>query len=225
MTPAFGRTLAALTIMAVLPLAGHAQVVNNENATAIVLRAARVYKNLSGLQAEFRQRLVDDAPGMGTRDSRGTIYQSGTTKFAMRWSDPAGDALIIDGLNLYVYTPSETPKQALRFPMPTGPVWGANFMGYFLESPTDRYRISYVKAEVVDGIQTDAVLLEPTGKDMNFRRATLWFARTDNLPHKLQIVEPLQTRVLTLTRVQPNVSILPEKFVFVKPAGVRVIDQ
>ena len=225
MTRALGRALVTLALMAAMPIAAPAQVVNNENATAIVLRAARVYKNLSGLQADFRQRLVDDAPGMGTRDSRGTIYQSGSTKFAMRWSDPAGDAMVIDGQNLYVYTPSETPKQVLRFPMPTGPVWGANFMGYFLENPTDRYRISYVKTEVIDGIQTDAVLLEPTGKDMNFRRATLWFARTDNLPHKLQIVEPLQTRVLTLTRVQPNVSILPEKFVFVKPAGVRVIDQ
>lgn len=225
MTRAVGRALTSLAIVAALPMVAPAQVVNNENATAIVLRAARVYRSLSGLQADFRQRLIDDAPGMGTRDSRGTIYQSGSTKFAMRWSDPAGDAMIIDGNNLWVYVPSEYPKQVNRYPMPTGPVWGANFMGYFLENPTDRYRISYVKTEAIDGVQTDAVLLEPTGKDMNFRRATLWFARTDNLPHKLQIVEPLQTRVLTLSRVQPNVSILPEKFVFVKPAGVRVIDQ
>ena len=85
--------------------------------------------------------------------------------------------------------------------------------------------MSYVKSEVVDGTLCDAVLLEPTGKDMYFRRATIWFARSDNLPHKLQIVEPLQTRVLTLSRVQPNVSIAPDKFRFVVPAGVRIITQ
>jgi outer membrane lipoprotein-sorting protein len=224
-TRALGRALVTLALLAAWPIAASAQVVNNENATAIVLRAARVYKNLSGLQADFRQRLIDEAPGMGTRDSRGTIYQSGSTKFAMRWSDPAGDAVIVDGTNMWMYVPSEYPKQVVRYPMPTGPVWGANFMGYFLENPTDRYRISYVKAEVIGGVQCDAVLLEPTGKDMNFRRATLWFARSDNLPHKLEIIEQLQTRVLMLTRVQPNVSIPPEKFVFVKPAGVSIKDQ
>ncbi len=215
------RLLASLAMIATLPATARAQVVNNDNATAIVLRAARVYKSLSGLQADFRQRLIDDAPGMGTRDSRGTIYQSGSTKFAMRWSDPSGDAMVIDGQNLWVYV-SDYPKQVLKYPMPTGPVYAANFMGYFLENAEDRYRISYVKSEVIDGIQTDAVLLEPTGKDMNFRRATLWFARTDNLPHKLQIVEPLQTRVLMLFRVQPNVSISPDKFKFVVPPGVSI---
>lgn len=221
MIRAVPRALAALAILAALPVVAPAQVVNNENATAIVLRAARVYKNLSGLQADFRQRLIDDAPGIGTRDSRGTIYQSGDTKFAMRWSDPAGDAMIVDGQNLWVYV-TDNPKQVLKYPMPTGPVYGANFMGYFLENAEDRYRISYVKSEVINGIRTDAVLLEPLGKDMNFRRATIWFARTDNLPHKLQIVEPLQTRVLTLFRVQPNVSIPPDRFKFVVPPGVSI---
>ena len=220
-----GRLLATLAIMAALPRTSPAQVVSNDNATAIVLRAARVYKNLSGLQADFRQRLIDEAPGMGTRDSRGTVYQSGSTKFAMRWSDPAGDAIIIDGTSMWMYVPSEYPKQVTRYPMPVGPVYGANFMGYFLEDAEDRYRISYVKSEEVDGVRCDAVELEPLGKDMHFRRATIWFARTDNLPHKLQIVESFQTRVLTLSRVQPNVSIPPDKFVFVKPAGVRIIDQ
>jgi outer membrane lipoprotein-sorting protein len=218
------RLAAALALVVMLPLAAPAQGADNDNATAIVLRAARVYKNLSGLQADFRQRLIDDAPGMGTRDSRGTIYQSGSTRFAMRWSDPAGDAMVIDGQNLWVYV-SDYPKEVKKYPMPTGPVYGANFIGYFLEDAEDRYRMSYVKSEVVDGALCDAVLLEPTGKDMYFRRATIWFARSDNLPHKLQIVEPLQTRILTLSRVQPNVSIAPDKFHFAVPAGVRIVVQ
>lgn len=225
MTRSLARALASLAVMATPPVTARAQVVNNDNATAIVLRAARVYNNLSGLQADFRQRLIDEAPGMGTRDSRGTLYQSGSTKFAMRWSDPAGDQVVIDGQNMFVFTPSEYPKEARQYPKPTGPVYGANFMGYFLENAEDRYRMSYVKSEVIDGVLCDAVLLEPTGKDMYFRRATIWFARSDNLPHKLQIVEPLQTRVLTLSRVQPNVSIPPERFRFVPPAGVRIIVQ
>ena len=141
------RLLAALAILVALPVATRAQGADNDNATAIVLRAARVYKNLSGLQADFRQRLIDDAPGMGTRDSRGTIYQSGSTKFAMRWSDPAGDAMVVDGQNLWVYV-SDYPKEVKKYPMPTGPVYGANFMGYFLENAEDRYRMSYVKSEV-----------------------------------------------------------------------------
>jgi outer membrane lipoprotein-sorting protein len=202
-----------------------AQVVNNDDAVAIVSRAARVYKNLSGLQADFRQRLIDSAPGMGNRDSRGTIYQSGSTKFAMRWSEPAGDLVVIDGQSMFVYTPSDYPGQARQYPKPTGPVYGANFMGYFLDDAVDRYRISYVKSEAVDGALCDVVKLDPITRDMNFKSATIWFARNDNLPHKLQIVEPLQVRVLTLSRVQPNVSVAPDKFRFVAPPGVKTVKQ
>lgn len=215
----------AIALLLAGPVAAHAQTVNNDDAIAIVNRAARIYRNLSGLQADFRQRLIDDAPGMGTRDSKGTLYQSGDNKFAMRWTDPAGDLIVIDGQRMIVYTPSDYPKVAQEYARPTGPVYGANFMGYFLDDAADRYQISYDKAEVVDGVQCDAVKLDPIRKDMNFRSATIWFARTDNLPHKLRIVEPLQIRELTFSRVQPNVSVAAEKFKFVPPSGVRVVSQ
>jgi outer membrane lipoprotein-sorting protein len=221
------RTVRHLLLAAALalPVAATAQTVSNDDAVAIVSRGSRVYRNLSGLQADFRQRLIDSAPGMGTRDSKGTLYQSGSNKFAMRWSDPAGDLMVMDGTGLILYQPSENPKQALQFPKPAGPVYEVNFMGYFLDNATERYRISYVKTESVDGVLCDAVKLDPVSKDPKFRSATIWFARSDNLPHKLRIVEMLQIRELTLSRVQPNVSVAAEKFKFVAPPGVRTVSQ
>ena len=85
----------------------------------IVGRAAKVYRSLTSLRADFKQVIDDEA--VGTFESRGVMVQSGQNKLTMRFSDPKGDAIVLDGKFVWVYTPSTTPGQVLRMPIPDGP--------------------------------------------------------------------------------------------------------
>ncbi|MES2303940.1 MAG: outer membrane lipoprotein carrier protein LolA [Gemmatimonadota bacterium] len=195
-----------------------------ETATQVVSRASRVFKQLSGLEADFRQHIED--PMVGNLDSKGKLSQTGKNRFVMRFSDPANEVLLVDGTHLWVYTPSTSPGQVTRRPISTSSVYGVNLIGWFMDNPLDRYRLTYVTTELVNGKRADAVLLEPTTRDLPFRRATLWFDREDGLPHRFEISEGQgQKRTVLLSNVRLNASIPPSVFVFKVPDGVRVIDQ
>ena len=196
----------------------------NPDASAIVTRAARVYKGLSGLQADFRQRIEDQF--LGNTDARGVLYQAGAGKFAMRFSDPPNEAIVIDGSKTWLYLPSTMPGQVARYPAPSNPVYGLNLLAWLLERPLERYRVSFVKTEDVDGRKADAVLLDAIAPDLPFRRATVWFSREDGLPRRLEINERTGgKRIVQLSRLQPNASIQPSVFVFNVPKGVKIVDQ
>lgn len=212
-----------LTLLAPAVLAAQA-VPAGETATQVVARASRVFKQLSGLEADFRQHIED--PMVGNLDSKGKLSQTGKNRFVMRFSDPANEVLLVDGSHLWVYTPSTSPGQVTRRPISTSSVYGVNLIGWFMDNPLDRYRLTYVKTELVNGKRADAVLLEPITRDLPFRRATLWFDREDGLPRRFEISEGQgQKRTVNLTNVRLNASIPASTFVFKVPDGVRVIDQ
>ena len=66
-----------------------------QDADAIVGRSSRVYRSLSSLTADFVQ--VIDNPMIDSAESRGTLVQAGSAKLAMRFSEPPGEAVVIDG--------------------------------------------------------------------------------------------------------------------------------
>ncbi len=218
------RRLALLAAL-VLPAAGVAQlpVSGGDPAPEIVSKAARVYRGLSGLQADFRQKLEDKR--LGDQDSRGTLFQAGN-RFAMRFADPAGEAVVLDGNKLWVYTPSDNPGVVLRYPPPSSPVFGYNILDWFLKSPLDRYRVSFVKTETINGRVTDVVQLQPlVPGEFQFRRATLWFDRADGLPRRILTEEGPQTRTVDLSNLRSNGTFPTGTFTFKVPAGVKVVDQ
>jgi outer membrane lipoprotein-sorting protein len=150
------------------------------DASVIVGRAAQVYRGLTSLRADFKQVIDDEA--VGTFESRGVMVQSGQNKLTMRFSDPKGDAIVLDGKFVWVYTPSTTPGQVLRMPIPTGPVYGFNVLAWLLDKPAERYRSKYIKRDFVDFVQTDVVELVPLADDLPFKKATLWLDRDTALP-------------------------------------------
>lgn len=215
------RVLAAFTLgLTVIPQVATAQA----DADAIVGRAARAYRNLTSLRADFAQ-VIDDE-NVGTFESRGTLQQAGQNKLTMRFSDPRGDAIVIDGEYVWVYTPSTTPGQVLRMPIPTGPVYGFNVLAWLLDKPTQRYRVTYLKRDFVDFAATDVIQLEPLADDLPFRKAVIWLDRDSALPRKVQIEERAGgTRTLTLSKLRTNEPVSEKTFRFEVPSGVRVIEQ
>jgi outer membrane lipoprotein carrier protein len=212
--------LVLLGLLAVVPSAVRAQ-----DANSIVGRSSRVYRSLSSLTADFVQ-LIDN-PMIDSAESRGTLVQAGPDKLAMRFTDPPGEAVIIDGRSVWVYTPSTTPGQVIRMSVPSGgPVYGYNMLAWLLDRPAERYTASYLRADVVGGRSMDVVELVPAVPDLPFERAVLWLDRADGVPRRLEITEHSgATRTLTLSKVRVNQSVPDNTFRFQVPPGVRVVDQ
>ena len=214
------RMLLLLGLLAVAPAAARAQ-----DANALVGRSSRVYRSLSSLTADFVQ-LIDN-PMIDSAESRGKLVQAGPDKLAMRFTDPPGEAVIIDGRSVWVYTPSTTPGQVIRMSVPSGgPVYGYNMLAWLLDRPAERYTASYLRADVVGGRSMDVVELVPAVPDLPFEKAVLWLDRADGIPRRLEITEHSgATRTLTLSKVRVNRSVPDSTFRFKVPSGVRVVDQ
>jgi outer membrane lipoprotein carrier protein len=196
-----------------------------QDAPAIVGRASKVYQSLASLSADFVQ--IVDNPMIDSAESRGTLTQAGAAKLSMRFTDPPGEAVVIDGEHVWVYTPSTVPGQVLRLSVPTGgPVYGYNLLAWFLDRPAERYEAKYLRQEKVGNRTLDVVELVPAVPDLPFDRAVLWLDREDALPRRLEITERSgATRTLALSNLRVNRRIPEETFKFQVPSGVRVVDQ
>lgn len=208
----------ALMVLQAAPMAAQA------NAREIVGRAARAYAGLSSLSADFEQRIEDSL--IGTFDSRGNLVQAGQNRLAMRFADPEGDAIVIDGRQIWVYTPSTAPGQVIRMPLPNGPAYGFNVLSWILDKPAERYRMRYLRADRVGNRGVDVVELIPITAELPFSRALVWLDREDHLPRRLEITERRGgTRTITLSRVRTNETLAARAFAFDVPRGVRIVDQ
>lgn len=187
---------------------------------AILDRAARAYAAAGSLEANFRQTIADE--NIGTFRSRGRLAQQGADRFAMRFTDPAGEALVMDGTKLWVYTPSTTPGQVIRMTQPRGP--GApNLVAWLLDSPTTKYLATLVRHDTTGA---DVVRLVPRDSSLPFREATVTFAAGDGLPRRIEIIERTGTRrTLVLSNVKSGRRLRASTFRFAVPSGVRVVDQ
>jgi outer membrane lipoprotein carrier protein len=223
--PALARVIALSGLLlcsgAAHPTAGIAQ----EDARALVSRASSVYRGLQSLRADFDQLIQN--PMIGDQASRGILIQSGQARLAMRFSEPDGEAIVIDGEYIWVYTPSTTPGQVLRMPLPSGgPVYGYNLIAWLLDRPHERYESTFVRNDRLEGRNVSVVEMVPTVPDMPFTRAVVWLDRSDGLPRRIEIEETSgQQRTLTLRNLRANVPIREDTFRFRVPSGVKVIEQ
>jgi outer membrane lipoprotein carrier protein len=215
----FGAALlAAATLGVALPV--HAQ-----GAQSIVGRSSRVYRSLASLSADFVQ--VIDNPMIDSAESRGTLVQAGPSKLAMRFTEPPGEAIVIDGEHVWVYTPSTVPGQVVRLRAPSGgPVYGYNLLAWFLDRPAERYKAQLLRQDKIGTRIMDVVELVPAVPDLPFERAVLWLDREDALPRRLEITEQSGAlRTLALSKLQVNQKVPDGIFQFEPPPGVRVVDQ
>jgi outer membrane lipoprotein carrier protein len=195
-----------------------------QDPVSIISRSAKAYARLTSFRADFRQTIADSM--IGTYDSEGTLVQQGEAKLAMRFTDPKGDAIVMDGEHLWVYTPSTTPGQVLRMKVPNDPTYGPNVLAWILTDPAKRYTTRYVKSDAVAGRATDVLALSPIDRTLPFTEAIVWLDQYDYLPRRLEIREKGGTRrTLVLSGVETNRRVGNDTFEFAVPSGVRVIDQ
>lgn len=187
-------------------------------------RASATYQTIRTLSAEFIQ--VVENPLLGGPDTtRGRLYQMRPSRFAMRFTRPRGDRIVADGRHLWLYTPSTTPGQVIRSPIPSAGTTGPNLIAQFVERPRERYRARYVRADSMAGRQMDVVELVPKTADLPYSKAVVWIDREDGLVRRIEIEESSgQQRTLVLNKLVVNRGVPGREFTFSPPAGLRVVD-
>lgn len=211
-------------LLLVAALVGVVPVAGAQDAARVVGRAGQVYRGLTSLRAEFTQTISDRM--IGDFHSRGTLIQAGNNRLVMRFSDPAGDVITLDGEQAWIYTPSSAPGQVIRVAIPSDPVYGLNVVAWILDRPTERYKMTYLRADQVAGRPVDVVGLEPLAPTLPFSAVTVWLDRGDALPRRIELVENTGARrTLILSQIRTNAPVPEGTFRFRVPTGVRVLDQ
>ena len=106
--------------LAFTPRNGYAQNTAPERdevaAMKILESAALHYRGIDALCSDFTQHLL--VPLLGEdRTGIGRLCQAQPNRFAMRFSDPKGDLVLVDGSFVWLYYPSLDPKQVFKIPM------------------------------------------------------------------------------------------------------------
>ena len=184
-------------------------------------RAARTYQGLNSFSADFSQ-VIDD-PMLGNYRSRGRLVQVSDGRLSLRFTEPAGEMIVLDGRHVWMYLPSTEPGQVRKIPMTSLP-------DYFnprslLTQPSRRFEARSIRKDQVDGRPADVVVLIPRDPDLPFSEVSLWVDREDGLPRRLQFKERSgATRTFTFADVATNLRVSDRTFTFEVPSGVRVVD-
>lgn len=217
------KALERLSGWAVVAIAGLAGPLPAQDVPAALARAESAYRKLTSLRAEFEQTIVNPMLG-GPESSRGTLYLVPPSKFAMRFTEPAGDRIVADGEWLWAYTPSTVPGQVIRQPVPQAGAATPNLFAQFVDRPLERYDATAAGRDTVAGDPVDLVTLVPKVEGLPFRRVTIAVSRETGLLRRLAIVEDSgQRRTLVLTAMAPNAPVLPAEVRFDVPRGVKVV--
>ena len=186
-------------------------------------RAEATYRGLETLQADFTQTLENRMLG-GSIVSRGTLFLAPPSRFAMRFTEPAGDRIVSDGTWLWMHLPSSVPNQVIRLPIPKRGTATPNLLAQFVDRPLEHYRASYLGSDTVAGEIVDVVRLVPRRDDDPFTEAEVAIARTTGLVRRLVVMEAAgQKRTILFERLRLDAEIPESELQFVVPDGTRVV--
>jgi outer membrane lipoprotein carrier protein len=188
-------------------------------------RAAAAWKNVKSLSGTFEQTLTNPLLRM-TTNARGTFAQQQPNKLAVRFSDPAGDAIVADGATLWVYLQQATPGQVLKRPM-SDRMASPIDIGQFVDAPASKYEMVARGVELVGDRPAQAVNLTPKkGVDAPFTKATVWIDDADGLIRQFEVTESTGIiRRIRLTKLNLNPALGASEFTFKVPKGIRVVER
>lgn len=185
-------------------------------------RAARAVAAGRPIKAAFEQTLTN--PDLGeTKTSRGEFVQQGAARFAFRFTEPAGDAIVADGNALWVYLPSSARGQVLKLPIAQGAQ--LDLITQLLTAPRTSYAVTDGGLDRLGGAVVAVYRLTPRLQTAPFVRATLWLDPATALVRQLEAVEPSGLiRRIRFQDIRADVALAPGALTFTPPPNVRVVD-
>lgn len=188
---------------------------------SLLERASERYASVDGFCASFTQERIVPLLNQTTRSS-GTLCQMDPGYFLMDFDDPEGDRVVSDGRYLWLFYPSTNPGQVVRTRLGGGDRT-FDFHREFLDDPSGRFEVRWVRRDTVTGRPTDAVELRPLD-DPTYVRATVWLDTERGLIRKVEIEEENESlRRIVLSDIELEPGLEPSRFRFEPPADVEVI--
>lgn len=194
-----------------------------DQANAILRRVESASEGIRTLEADFVQSLRVPLLGTDTR-STGKLYQRKPDRFAMRFTDPAGDVMVADGRHFWIYYPSNDRTQVIRTSIAEGGEQ-ADLQKQFLSNATERFVPTLNGEENVAGRATWAMTLVPKRRSP-YKVIRIWVDKEDGLVRRFEMTEENDSvRRLELRNIRVNGPVSDALFSFTPPAGTQVFDQ
>jgi len=152
------------------------------------------------------------------------LFLEPPSRFAMRFTDPAGDRIVADGDWLWLFNPSTVDDQVIRTPIPESGPATPNLFAQFVDKPLDRYEAEYKGSDDVDGIAVERVHLIPRSDEAPFLEATIYVDVAGGMLRALQVIEQSgQRRHIVFENFRQNQPIPDIELKFTPPNGVRIV--
>lgn len=213
------RVLTAVAVLAIFAAPASAQ-----TADATLEKAVATYAATKSVRASFEQTIEN--PMTGSRAvARGEIQQRKPNLLSVRFTDPKGDQIVVDGTSVWLYLPSSNPGQVIKQAVSEGSAAMLDPASELLRSPSTRYTVTDGgTARLAD--RTTRVLTLVPRTEMGFTKAIVWIDPADGILRQFEVVDAngLSRRV-RLTNIRLNAETEASAFRFVPPAGVRVFEQ
>lgn len=189
-------------------------------------RAVAAWARIKTIRGTFEQTVTNALTG-SSAVARGQFVQQKPNRLAIRFSQPATDAIVADGKYVWVYLPSTAPGQVVKRPATDRGAVPIDLTGQFLDEPRAKYDIAPAGTRTVDGQAAHGLVLTPKkGSRAPFTKATVWVDDNDALIREFEETEPSGvTRHIRLTSVEPNAAVDKRAFAFAIPAGAKIVDQ
>lgn len=215
--------ISGVSILLGLFAAGVSDASGQDRGLEILHGAADRYSSVETLCADFTQHL--EVPLLRTeRTGTGRMCQAAPNLFAMRFDDPEGDLIVVDGESAWVYFPSNDAKTVLRTSADRS-AGGRDFHREFLEDPETKYDVTYEGAEEIEGWTVWRLRMVPK-RPMSYRAATVWIDQGTPVLRRLRLEEANDNvRTVTLDNVGFGEDPGSGWFSFTPPDGALVVER
>ena len=187
-------------------------------------RAVVAYKDIRTLRGSFEQVLRNPLTS-SEMTARGEFEQQLPDRISVKFTDPKGDRIVVNGTTAWLYLPSTNPGQVYKVPAAAGG-GSLNLTEQFLKAPAERFTMTSAGAATIGDRATHAVTLVPRSPIAEFTKATVWVDDASGLIRQFEITEPSGlVRRIRLIDAQVNAAVDGKSFTFTPPKGVQVIDQ
>lgn len=187
-------------------------------------RAVTAWAGVKTARATFEQTIVNSLTG-GTLKASGEYQQQRPGKLSVSFDSPATDRIVADGRYVWLYLPSTAPGQVIRTEQSASGTGTVDLSAQFLTAPRSRYVVTEAGASTVNGRPTHGYLLVPKSRSgAPFARATVQIDDRDATVRQFTVSENSGIeRTVRLTSFRTNVPVQASAFVFVPPAGTKVV--
>jgi len=225
--PAAGPILLATAALAAVTVPASGQ--EGAEALAILAEAERTYEGVDTMCAHFHQTI--EVPLLRqSSEGMGRLCEARPNLFSMRFEQPAGDLIVVDGEHVWMYTPSDDPDQAIQLPLSASSDGRAiDFRREFLEKPGDRYDVALVgtlpagEAPAPEDEPTHLLSLVPR-RAAEYEEARVWIGSQSHLIRRVEIHEENgSVRTIAISDIDLDAEPPSDTFSFTPPPGTRVI--